>query len=185
MGTIHFPTRMLSALSLLQSHRRAALLLAGAMACGACSTAAAEEPQTLRFADFFAQPIGARGPQPSAVLLAAHNQRVRLTGYMVAQERPRPGRFFLVPRPLIMSEHADGEADDLPPATVTVIMPPAERDLVLPPSRGLLQLTGTLQVGRQEHDDGRVSWVRLMLEPRSGSTAADTTRSTPTLAATP
>ena len=176
---------MLNARSLLNFPRWPALLLACVLAGGARSAAAAEEPQTLRFADFFAQPIGARGPQLSAALLAAHNQRARLTGYMVTQERPRPGRFFLVPRPLIRSEHADGEADDLPPSTVLVIMPPAERDLVLPPSRGLLQLTGLLQVGRQEHDDGRISWVRLLLEPRSGSTAADTTRSTPTLAAPP
>ena len=28
-----------------------------------------------------------------------------------------------------------------------------------------MQLTGVLQVGRQELDDGRVSWLRLLLDP--------------------
>lgn len=120
----------------------------------------------LRFADLFATPVGPNGLQPGTRLLAADGQRVRITGYMVAQERPRPGRFFLTPRPLVMSEHADGDADDLPPGTVLVLMPPLERDVTPLRTRGLLQLTGTLQVGREEHDDGRVSWVRLLLDPR-------------------
>ena len=72
-----------------------------------------------------------------------------------------------------MSEHADGEADDLPPSTIVVIMPPAERSAALPHTRGLLQLTGTLQLGREEQDDGRVSWLRLLLEPRV-ETSSDT-----------
>jgi hypothetical protein len=47
-------------------------------------------------------------------------------------------------------------------------MPPAERDLALPHTRGLLALTGTLRVGREEMPDGRVGWVRLELDPRPG-----------------
>ncbi|MEX8493922.1 hypothetical protein [Sphaerotilus sp.] len=123
----------------------------------------------LRFSEFFASPIGIEGLQLTDQLRAAAGRRVRITGYMVAQEFPRPGRFFLTPRPLVMSEHADGDADDLPPSTVVVILPPAESDLTPMRTRGLLQLTGTLSVGRQELDDGRVSWVRLALEPRSAS----------------
>jgi hypothetical protein len=137
------------------------------------------EPQQLSFADFHAHPIGPRGPLPSATLRAAHGQRVQLTGYMVAQERPQPGRFILTHTPLVMSEHADGEADLLPASAVVVLMPPAERELVLPHTRGRLQLTGTLQVGRAEHDDGRISWVRLQLEPRTLGVEAVTAPSTP------
>jgi hypothetical protein len=137
--------------------------------------AAQDAPLTvLRFSEFFAAPsIGARGLQLSDTLRAAAGQRVRITGYMVAQELPSPGRFFLTPRPITMSEHADGDADDLPPSTVVVLMPPAERDVTPRRTRGLLQLTGTLSVGREELDDGRVSWVRLSLEPRERMTAID------------
>jgi hypothetical protein len=123
-------------------------------------------PVVLRFGDFFAAPIGPRGPQPSAALLAASGQRVQIIGYMVAQELPSPGQFLLTPRPLHMSEHADGDADDLPAATVVVLLPEAERERVPLPTHGLLQLTGRLNVGREEMADGRISWVRLLLEPQ-------------------
>jgi hypothetical protein len=122
----------------------------------------------LRFRDLFEAPIGPRGLVISDKLRAADGHTVRITGYMVAQEDPVPGRFFLTPLPVSMSEHADGEADDLPPSTVVVVMPPAERDLALPHTRGLLALTGTLRVGREEMPDGRVAWVRLELDPRPG-----------------
>ena len=64
-----------------------------------------------------------------------------------------------------MSEHADGEADDLPASAVLVWMPPADALAVLPHTHGRLQLTGRLEVGREEASDGRVNWVRLHLEP--------------------
>ncbi len=150
-----------------QRLRRALLCLGLAALAGAAPADERPAPRVLDFADFHARPIGPRGPQWSAALLAADGTRVQIVGYMVAQERPAPGRFFLVPAPLTMTEHADGEADDLPAAAVTVLMPPAERDVVLPHTRGRLQLTGTMQLGRAEHGDGRVSWVRLQLEPRS------------------
>lgn len=141
-------------------------LLLGTVLLGPALAAA---PIDLRFADFFATPVGPRGLEPGTRLLAADGQQVSITGYMVAQERPRAGRFFLAPRPIVMSEHADGEADDLPPATLLVLMPPEEADVTPLRTRGLLRLTGTLQVGRQELDDGRVSWVRLHLAPRAAS----------------
>jgi hypothetical protein len=125
-----------------------------------------EAPLDLRFGDFFVAPIGRAGLVPTERLLAAQGRRVRLTGYMVAQERPRIGHFFLTPRPVSMSVHSDGDADDLPPATVLVQMPPADAARPVLRTRGLLQLTGRLQVGRHEMADGRVVWVRLLLEPR-------------------
>ena len=39
-----------------------------------------------------------------------------------------------------MSEHADGEADDLPPATVTVRLDPSQQDRLIPHQDGLLVL---------------------------------------------
>ncbi len=119
----------------------------------------------VKFRDFFASPIGPRGLQISQALRAADGERVRLTGYMVMQEDAPRGRFFLTPLPIRMSEHADGEADDLPPATVAVEMPASDSALPLPHTAGLLQLTGVLRVGRHELPDGRVVWVRLLLDP--------------------
>ena len=76
----------------------------------------------LKFSQFFKSPIGPAGLELSDALRAADGRPVRLVGYMVAQEQARPGRFWLTPRPVRMSEHADGEADDLPAATVTVLV---------------------------------------------------------------
>jgi len=64
-----------------------------------------------------------------------------------------------------MNEHADGDADDLPPNTVVVVMPEVDRPRAIPHRPGLRQLTGVLQVSRQALDDGRVSGVRLLLDP--------------------
>ena len=130
--------------------------------------------QELRFRELFRLPVGRTGLEPSDKVRALNGRKVRMTGYMVSQEDAPAGRFFLTPVPLRMSEHADGDADDLPPGTVVVLMPTAEKDLVLPHTAGLLQLTGTLHYGRHELDDGRVVWLRLQLDPREPTALART-----------
>ena len=131
------------------------------------SEQAAEAATVLRFRDFYQSPIGPAGLQMSRQLLAAHGRRVSLAGFMVTQETPQRGHFFLTPLPLFMSTDADGEADDLPPAHVLVQMPTVDASVPVLATPGLLQLTGRLQVGRFEMPDGRVVWVRLLLEPRA------------------
>ncbi len=122
--------------------------------------------QPLRFGDFFKFPVGPRGLELSPALQQASGQQVLLTGYMVQQENgSQPGQFFFTPRPVQMSEHADGDADDLPPATVLVKLAAEQSGWVIPHTRGLIQLRGTLAVGRQEASDGRVTWVQLQLPP--------------------
>lgn len=116
----------------------------------------------LPFADFYARPIGPRGLQPTAALRKADGQRVRLTGYVVSRDEPGADYLLFAARPVALSDHADGEADDLPAATVAVMLPTA--DTPKPPSGRLLRLTGILHVGRAEHADGRVSWVQLRLD---------------------
>lgn len=129
----------------------------------------------LRFRDFFTMPVGPAGLAISDTLRQADGQAVRLVGYMVQQEAPAPGRFLLSPRPVQMSEHADGEADDLPPSTVVVYLDPSQQDWAVPHIRGLVAVNGTLSVRRHEETDGRVSWVRLQLGPDSarGMTATE------------
>jgi hypothetical protein len=119
----------------------------------------------LRFADFFRTPIGPKGLEITDKLQQAHGQQVRLVGYLVQQEKPVPGRFMFTARPVQMSEHADGEADDLPPATVMVYLDPQHKDWLVPHVRGLVALQGVLNVGRSQASDGRVSWVQLQLGP--------------------
>jgi hypothetical protein len=117
----------------------------------------------IRFRDFFRAPVGPAGLEISDTLRRADGSAVRLVGYMVQQERAPAGRFLLTPRPVQMSQHADGEADDLPPAAVAVYLDPSQKDWVVPHVRGLVAVSGVLAVGRHEEQDGRVSWVRLQL----------------------
>lgn len=152
------------------------LLLAGALSL--LPPAAPAAPLELSFSDFFAQPIGPRGLQPTARLKAAAGQQVRLVGFMVQREQPQAGRFLLTPRPVTMAEHADGEADDLPPATVTVLLPEAQRARFIAHQAGPLALSGRLEYGPAEDETGRVSWVRLHLAPDALAVA-------PAAAATP
>lgn len=121
----------------------------------------------LRLQDFFQTPVGAKGLIISDTLQRAKGQRVRLIGYVVQQEVATLGRFLLTPRPVQMSQHADGEADDLPPATVLVRLDASQQDWAVAHARGLVEVTGTLDVGRLEESDGRVSWFRLQLDPQA------------------
>lgn len=117
----------------------------------------------LRLTEFFKTPNGPKGLEMSAQLTQANGQMVRLSGYMVQQERPALGHFILAPRPVRMSEHADGDADDLPAAWVMVYLDAEQHDYAIPYQSGLIELSGLLEVGRLEEQDGRVSWVRLYL----------------------
>ena len=139
--------------------------------------ASAQVAPELLFKEFFNLPIGSKGFEQSAKLTSANGQTVRITGYMVQQEVPHLGRFMLSPRPVQMSEHADGEADDLPAALVTVYLDDAQKDWLIPYTRGLLSITGHLSVGRLEETDGRVSWVRLVL-PTEATRGMDSTELT-------
>jgi len=123
-------------------------------------------PAALAFQDFFQTPIGPNGLQLSTALRSAHGQEVRLRGYMVQQEVAAKGQFFLTPRPVQMSQHADGEADDLPPSAVLVSLGADWQDWNFAYTRGLIEVVGRLEVGRLEGADGRVTWLRLQLDPQ-------------------
>jgi hypothetical protein len=139
----------------------------GAAQPQATTARAARSVTELRFRDFYASPVGPMGLQISHTLQQADGQAVRLVGYMVQQDNAAPGRFMLAQRPVQMSEHADGEADDLPPSTVMVYLDPTQQDWVVPHVRGLVAVSGTLSVRRVEAGDGRVSWVRLQMNAES------------------
>ena len=152
----------------LQARLAALVLLTGVLGSATVqaqdvATAELARSPELRFQDFFQKPIGPRGAQFTDTLRQADGKVLRITGYMVQNERPNLGRFMLAPRPVRMSEHADGDADDLPLSWVMVYLDPSQQNFAIPHVQGLIELTGTVQVGRVEETDGRVSWVRLQL----------------------
>ncbi len=108
-------------------------------------------------------------------------QRVRVLGFMVRQTRPAPGTVILTPYAMATHEGEYGLCDDLPPSTLFVHVP-KYADLAVPFTPGPLLLTGTLELGPRQESDGRVSHVRLVLDPESVVTA---TQNEPTTTATP
>lgn len=172
--THRYPAASLRMHSLLQAFRHdvgalvAGLLLAAWVPLALGQTTAQQSVQAdsvrLRMSEFFQFPVGPKGLQISPALREAQGKKVSLQGYVVQQEVAAPGQFLLTPRPVQMSQHADGEADDLPPATVLVSLPAEQQDWLVAYTRGLVELVGVLDVGRQEGPDGRVSWVRLQLD---------------------
>lgn len=124
----------------------------------------AADTRVLRFEQFFRLPAGPRGLEPTPTLLEAAGKRVRIFGYMVLHDNPRPGSFLLTPLPLTLAERADGQADDLPAAMLTVHLEADSTERPFPYIPGVLMLEGRLDVGQQDEPDGRRSFVRLQLE---------------------
>ena len=117
----------------------------------------------LKFSEFFVSPIGDRGLTFTEKMRSLDGERVRILGYMAQQEQPVPGLFLFSAIPVRLNEEHYGLADDLPAATMFVLMP-TPRDQVVRHAPGLMLLTGTLSIGNHEEADGRISAVRLKLE---------------------
>jgi hypothetical protein len=146
----------------------------------------------LEFTEIFVAPVGRRGAEYTARARALDGQRVRMLGYMVRPAHEEHGHdhghdhgaaghesetgaakraFMLAPYALTINDAEYGLADDLPLNTVFVRITDSEtRPIKYTP--GPLLLTGTLELGRRDEADGRVSWVRLVLDPPQGDNAA-------------
>ena len=119
----------------------------------------------LSFKEFFESGTGSL--KPTTRLLSLNGKRVRLVGFMAQMEQPPLGGFYLCPRPITCDEEGAGTAD-LPAESVLVIMR-AQNGKVVSFRPGVLEATGILEVGNREDADGRVSFVRLVLDgPESG-----------------
>ncbi len=138
-----------------------ACYLAWTVACTGALAAGA--PAELSLADAIARPVGPRGLQFSPAWLAHQGETVRVTGHFVRQERPRAGHFLLASNPVRLSEDADGDADDLPPAVLMVVLPDSQRERIVQPPDRELTLQGRLSLGRALLH-GRVTWLRLQLD---------------------
>lgn len=118
----------------------------------------------IKFGDFFVRPVGTHGLELTDKLRQLDGQRVRILGFMVQQEEPPPGRLMLAPMPVQIHEHDNGLAEDLP-ASVMFVSVPTSQNAPVPFVPGLMLLTGTLSVGSRPESDGRISLVRLALDP--------------------
>lgn len=117
----------------------------------------------LKFSEFYT-PVEGRGLAATPKLTSLNGKRVRILGYMVKRDEPPAGVLLLAARPVQLHDREYGLADDLPPALAYVTVP-TMRGRTVPYTPGLLLLTGVLSVGSREEPDGRVSYVRLALDP--------------------
>ena len=118
----------------------------------------------LKFSEMFKMPVGPQGLEPSARLLSLHGKPVRLIGYMVDTESRAPGTLILAPLPVSNGHEDESLADDLPATAVFVHLSGMAAQQTVRSMRGLIQLTGTLQVGAADEADGRVSAIRLRVD---------------------
>jgi hypothetical protein len=125
----------------------------------------------LRFRDLHQMPVGPRGLEFSERALALNGQRVRMLGFMVREDIPVRGRLLLAPYNFTLFTAEYGHAEDLPPSVVHVHLT-EETNHRVPFTPGLLLLTGVLELGNLEEPDGRVSAIRLRLDPPATSESA-------------
>jgi hypothetical protein len=76
--------------------------------------------------------------------------------------------YILAPLPVTLGDEDESYADDLPAGVVYVHLPDASR----PPAHvgGLVAVQGRLALGAQAEPDGRLSFVRLYVDPVSPTT---------------
>ncbi len=152
--------------------RSAALRLALAIGVfGVALPAAAQSVASLSFAEFYKRPIGPRGLEPSAALLALAGARVQISGFVAhgahhepqPQLQPQPQTVFaiLAPVPVALDDEDEGLADDLPASVAYLHWSEPRIAAAIAACRGAVRVTGRLELGRHAEPDGRTSFVRL------------------------
>lgn len=140
----------------------------------------------LSFEDFFQMPVGPRGMEFTDKIKALDGKRVRLAGFQVVEivgvcnsevnansparkaramfEASVPGRLMIAPMPDSVNFGHYGLCEDLPPQIAFVTVPEFYGQAV-PQHPGPLLVTGILDLGNKPEPDGRVSAVRITLDP--------------------
>lgn len=127
----------------------------------------------LGFREFYQLPVGPYGLEPTSKLLSLKGKRVSIQGFMVREEEAIPGLFMLTSLPVNIPEKEDGPSDDLPGATLFVHMPSEDSQKILSYRPGIWDLTGTLQLGAKEEANGRVSYIRLLLDQAAAQNSVE------------
>jgi len=123
------------------------------------------EPTALELQSLFKLPVGPKGMEVTDKVMQASGHRVRITGFMVKSELPTPGAFMLAPRPVQMSEHADGDANDLPASVCWIYLDSTQKNWLVPHIPGPVTVEGLFSFKRFEAADGSVGWFHLQLGP--------------------
>lgn len=98
---------------------------------------------------------------------ALNGKAVRVRGFMVQMEEAPRGYFYLATHPVEQDESGGGTGD-LPVQSLLVRVPELAGQEI-PWRARPVEVVGTLQVGREEEADGRVSSIRVILaEPTAG-----------------
>ena len=109
---------------------------------------------------------GPKGARIAPETQALGGRKVRMVGHMVRMELPPRAAFYLAARPVEADESGGGTAD-LPPAVVRVEVPWIAGEV--PWIDGPVEVIGRLELGRVEDDEGRVSWIRIVMEAPGGA----------------
>ncbi|MFO0584027.1 MAG: hypothetical protein U0229_17275 [Anaeromyxobacter sp.] len=133
------------------------LVLAAALALSLSTPPAA--PAALAFDHLFV--TGPSGARVAPEVEALAGRQVRLVGFAVRMEEPSLGAFYLAARPAEADESGGGTGD-VPPRAVRVVVPGLEGGL--PEVAGPIEVVGRLEVGRVEEADGRVSFLRVVVD---------------------
>lgn len=118
--------------------------------------------EELGFHEFFQNPVGPRGLEPSARLLSLNGKRVRILGFVAEMERSSKRDIIFAPLPLKPQPEEYGLADEIP-ATHVLATIPGNPDEQVPLVAGPLLLTGTLSVGNPAQGS-EFSFVRLLVD---------------------
>jgi hypothetical protein len=125
------------------------------------SDAAQASAAPLAFADFYKRPVGPRGLEPGARLLALAGTRVELAGYLVDAAETAGAPLIIAPVPVVLGDEDESFADDLP-ASNAYLHPVDERTAqTLRDCHGPVRVRGRLDLGRNAESDGRFSFVRV------------------------
>jgi hypothetical protein len=121
------------------------------------------EAAPLSFTDFFKNPVGPRGLEPGARLLALAGKRVETAGYLVQRSDPS-GPLIVAPVPVVIGDEDESFADDLPAGVAYLHPLDARTAEALQACRGVLRVRGRLDIGRMTEEDGRQSFIRLQAD---------------------
>ncbi len=124
--------------------------------------------EEISFQEFYQLPIGPRGLEPSAKLLALNGKRVRIIGFMGEMRRADKRNIIFAPVPLRPQPEEYGLCDDIP-ATHVLVTIPGNPDETIPFSAAPMLLTGVLSLGTSSNDS-ETSFVRMLLTPPENGT---------------
>jgi hypothetical protein len=129
-----------------------------------------EGVEELSFQEFYKNPVGPRGLEPSTKLLSLNGKRVRVLGFVAEMELANKRNIILAPLPLKPQPEEYGLADEIPAAHILVTIP-GDPSVQVPFQSGPLLLAGTITVGNSTAD-GETSFVRMVLDAPAEADAA-------------